>query len=77
MAFKEDVLRLIRAFYNHEIDDFSLYMEGFGRFFISRTKNGMVIGYTDKNKHFGADDHSPQAFNNFHIITKYDIDSRL
>ena len=57
MAVNENVLRLVRAFYNREIDDFSLYLEGFGGLFISRTKDGMVMGYKDKNKRLGIDDH--------------------
>jgi hypothetical protein len=54
---ENQVLKLMRAFYNHEIDDFNLYVEGFGGLFISRTKDGMVMGFVDKNKRFGPDDH--------------------
>lgn len=57
MALNEDLSRLMRTFHNREIDDLSLYVEGFGGFFISRTKDGMIIGYKDKNKRFGTDDH--------------------
>jgi hypothetical protein len=57
MASNEDIFRLIEAFYNNRIGDISLYIEGFGGFFLSRTKDGIVIGYVDKNKHFGTDDH--------------------
>jgi len=57
MAVNGNVLRLVRAFYNGEVDDFSLYLEGFGGLFVSRTKDGMVMGYVDKNKRLGTDDH--------------------
>lgn len=57
MALEEELSKWIKAFYNREIDTFSLYVEGFGGFFLRRTKDGMVIGYLDKNKHFGIDDH--------------------
>jgi hypothetical protein len=57
MDVNEEVLELTREFENREIDHFSVYIEGFGGFFISRAKDGMVMGYADKNKQLGANDH--------------------
>lgn len=53
----EELSRLLNAFYDRKIDDLSLYVEGFGGFFLSRTKDGVVIGYIDEDKRFGIDDH--------------------
>jgi hypothetical protein len=53
----EERLKWAKAFCNREIRRFSVYVEGFGEIFIRRVKDGMVIGYRDKNKHFGINDH--------------------
>jgi hypothetical protein len=47
----------LKAFYNREVTRFTVYLDGFGELFVRRIKDGMVIGYRDKNKHFGIDDH--------------------
>lgn len=57
MTASTNLSKLIRSFYNREIDRFSLYVEGFGGFFISRTKDGMVMGFIDKKLLLGTDDH--------------------
>jgi hypothetical protein len=57
MDSNEERLKWAKAFCNREIRHFNVYVEGFGEIFIRRVKDGMVIGYRDKNKHFGIDDH--------------------
>ena len=57
MDFDQEILKLTYSFYQREIDYFSLYVEGFGGFFVSRSKDGMIIGYKDKGKRFSEDDH--------------------
>lgn len=52
-----NISKLIKDFYNRKKDNFNMYIEGFGGIFVKRTKDGMVLGYTDKTKRFGLDDH--------------------
>lgn len=62
MDVNEEVLKLTKAFYNHEIEHLNLYIEGFGGLFLSRTKDGMVMGYKDKNMQLGINDHVTVLF---------------
>lgn len=62
MAASESVSKLVRTFYNREIDEFSVYLEGFGGIKISRTKDGLVSLFTDKNVRLGIDDHFTAFF---------------
>jgi hypothetical protein len=57
------VSALVMLFYNGKIDRIDVYAEGFGGFYVSRVKDGMVIGYKDRAKRFSADDHVTVFFN--------------
>jgi len=67
MEINEGVLKLVGAFYNYEIDDLNLYIEGFGGLFLRRTKDAIVMGYTDKRKRFGKDDHVTLFVDNYQM----------
>jgi hypothetical protein len=43
------VLEVIYSFYTGRIRRLSLYAAGFGGFFVSRARDGMVIGYEDRS----------------------------
>lgn len=64
-----DFKRLMIDFYNREIDRFSVYLEGFGGISVSRTKDGMVAFYTDKNKKLGNEDHVTALFSKGGLIS--------
>lgn len=49
-------------FYERKIDKLNVFLPGFGALFVGRTKDGISIGYLDKNKHFGNDDHATILF---------------
>jgi hypothetical protein len=57
LRFDEKIREVVKSFRERRVDRLSVYIEGFGGFFISRSKDGFVIGYMDKNKRFGIDDH--------------------
>lgn len=49
MRYDEKVLEVVKSFHERSVERLSVYIEGFGGFFISRSKDGFVIGYMDKN----------------------------
>jgi hypothetical protein len=57
LSFDKRVLEVVKTFHERRIDRLTVYVEGFGGLFLSRVKDGFVIGYIDKNKRFGIDDH--------------------
>jgi hypothetical protein len=64
MNFDQEILKLTYSFYQQEIDHFRLYIEGFGSLFVSRVKDGVVIGYKDRDKRFSEDDRVTIFFDN-------------
>lgn len=58
MVVYKDVSQLIEAFKSGEIDRFSIYVEGLGGFFVSRSKDGFLFGCTHEKMREGKDDHS-------------------
>lgn len=58
MVVHKDASQLINAFKNGEIDRFSIYVEGLGGFFVSRSKDGFLFGCVDEKMREGKDDHS-------------------
>ena len=57
MDVDERILKVFRDFHERKIDSLTLFVEGFGGFFFKRVKDGFVVGYEDKKKRFGLDDH--------------------
>jgi hypothetical protein len=62
MGAQQEIARILRDFYDRKIDNLNIYLPGFGGLFVGRTKDGIAIGYSDKNKHFGNDDHATVLF---------------
>ena len=89
MTAYKDASQLFNAFRNGETNRFSVYVEGVGGFFVSRSKDGIVFGSVDKRMKEAKDDHSTVLWDGydklkgFHrtvsddeavVNLKYDID---
>ncbi len=62
MSTQEETKRILIDFYTRKINRINIYLPGFGGLFVGRTKEGLSIGYLDKGKRFGHDDHSTVLF---------------
>lgn len=58
MSVNTDLREVFRAFHEGRMKRINIYLEGFGGFFLSRVKDGFVVGYVDRNKRIGIDDHA-------------------
>ena len=54
----KDTSQLFNAFRNEETGRFSIYVEGVGGFFVSRSKDGIMFGSVDKRMKEAKDDHA-------------------
>lgn len=62
MCAQEETARVLRNFYERKTDRLNVYLPGIGALFVARTTDGISIGYLEKNKRFGYDDHTTIIF---------------